>query len=48
MSLMNGQALFANALSGLSNTYSILAQNSASKGGLTIEDNPLLVLYKLK
>lgn len=38
MSLMNGQALFANALSGLSNTYSILAQNSASKGGLTIED----------
>ena len=38
MSLMNGQALFANALNGLSTTYSILAQNSQNKGGLTIED----------
>lgn len=37
MSLMNGQALFANALSGLSNTYSILAKNSTN-GGVTIED----------
>ncbi len=38
MSLMNGQALFANALSGLSNTYAILAKNSQNSGGLTIED----------
>ena len=30
MSLMNGQALFANALTGLQNTYSILAKNSSS------------------
>lgn len=35
-SLKNGNAIFATALSGLTNTYSILAQNS--KGGLTIED----------
>lgn len=38
MTLMNGQALFANALSGLSNTYAILAKNSSNKGGLTIDD----------
>ena len=38
MTLMNGQALFANALTGLSNTYSILAKNSSNSGGLTIED----------
>ncbi len=38
MSLMNGQALFANALTGLQNTYSILAKNSSNSGGITIED----------
>ena len=38
MALMNGQALFANALSGLSNTYAILAKNSQNSGGLTIEE----------
>lgn len=38
MSLTNGQALFASALSGLQNTYSILAQNSSTSGGLSIED----------
>lgn len=38
MALMNGQALLSNALSGLSNTYSILAKNSATSGGLSIED----------
>ena len=38
MTLMNGLALFANALSGLSTTYSILANNSSSSGGLTIDD----------
>ncbi len=37
-SLKNGNALFATALSGLTNTYSILAKNSSSSGGLTIED----------
>ncbi len=38
MSLMNGQALFANALNGLQSTYSILAKNSSNSGGITIED----------
>lgn len=38
MSLMNGQALFANALSGLQSTYSILAKNSSNSSGITIED----------
>lgn len=38
MSLMNGYSLFANALSGLSSTYSILAKNSQTNGGLTLED----------
>lgn len=38
MALMNGQALFSTALSGLSNTYSILAKNSSTSGGLSIED----------
>lgn len=38
MALMNGQALFSTALSGLSNTYSILAKNSSNSGGLSIED----------
>ena len=37
-SLKNGNALLASALSGLSNTYSILAQNSTNKNGLTIEE----------
>ena len=37
-SLQNGNALLASALSGLSNTYSILAQNSKNKNGLTIEE----------
>lgn len=37
-SLQNGNALLAGALSGLSNTYSILAQNSTNKNGLTIEE----------
>ena len=37
-SLNNGNALLASALSGLSNTYSILAQNSTNKNGLTIEE----------
>ena len=32
MSLMNGQALFANALNGLQSTYSILAKNSSNSG----------------
>ena len=38
MALMNGQALFANALTGLSNTYSILAKNSSNSGGITIDE----------
>ena len=38
MTIMNGQALFANALSGLQNTYSVLAKNSANGGGITIEE----------
>lgn len=38
MSLTNGQALFANALSGLQNTYSILAKNATKTGGITIDD----------
>lgn len=38
MSLTNGQALFANALSGLQNTYSILAKNTTNTGGITIDD----------
>lgn len=38
MPIMNGQALLTTALSGLTNTYSILAQNSTTKGGLSIED----------
>ena len=38
MSLTNGQALFTSALSGLQNTYSILAKNSTNKGGITIDD----------
>lgn len=37
-SLKNGNAIFANALSGLTSTYSILAKNSANGGGITIED----------
>lgn len=38
MSLTNGQALFTTALSGLQNTYSILAKNSSTTGGITIDD----------
>lgn len=38
MSLTNGQALLSTALSGLTNTYSILAKNSTNKGGITIDD----------
>ena len=38
MSLTNGQALFTNALTGLSTTYSILAKNSSTSGGLTIDE----------
>jgi len=38
MSLTNGQVLFANALSGLQNTYSILAKNTTNTGGITIDD----------
>lgn len=37
-SLKNGNAIFANALSGLTNTYAILAKNSSNSGGITIED----------
>ena len=37
MAVMNGQALFASALSGLQNTYSILAKNSTN-GGITIDE----------
>ena len=37
MTVTNGQALFASALSGLQNTYSILAQNSKN-GGITIDE----------
>lgn len=38
MSLTNGQALFTSALSGLQNTYAILAKNTANSGGITIDD----------
>lgn len=38
MSLTNGQALFATALSGLQNTYSVLAKNSTNNEGITIDD----------
>ena len=37
-SLKNGNALLASALSGLTNTYSILASNSTNKNGITIDD----------
>lgn len=37
-SLKNANAIFATALSGLTNTYSILAKNSTNSNGLTIED----------
>lgn len=37
MAVLNGQALFSQALYGLQNTYSILAQNNKN-GGLSIED----------
>lgn len=37
-SFKNGNAIFMTALNGLANTYSVLAQNSASKGGVTIEE----------
>ena len=37
-SFKNGNAIFATALNGLASTYSVLAQNSSTKGGLTIED----------
>lgn len=37
MAILNGQALFSQALYGLQNTYSVLAQNNKN-GGLTIED----------
>lgn len=37
MAIQNGQALFMQALQGLQNTYSVLAQNN-TKGGLSIED----------
>ena len=38
MSLTNGQALFTSALSGLQNTYAILAKNATKTGGITIDD----------
>ena len=37
-SLKNGNALLASALSGLTNTYSILASNTTNKNGITIDD----------
>lgn len=37
MAVLNGQALFSQALYGLQNTYSVLAQNNKN-GGLSIED----------
>lgn len=38
MALTNGQALFTSALSGLQSTYSILAKNSSTSGGITMDD----------
>lgn len=38
MSILNGQTLLANAMMGLTNTYSTLMSNSSSGKGLTMDD----------
>lgn len=38
MSSLNGQGLFVGALSGLTQTYSLLAKQNTANGGVTLED----------
>ena len=38
MGSLSGQGLFVGALSGLTQTYSLLAKQNVSKGGITLED----------